>query len=60
RQEKFTIPMGLYNLQLAAEYSAQWVPLFAGMLISVLPVLVLYLLLSEQITRGLTAGALKG
>lgn len=59
-QSNFTIPIGLYNLQQTATYSAQWVPLFAGMLISVLPVLILYLLLSDQVTKGLTAGALKG
>lgn len=60
KQQNFTIPMGLYNLQQNAEYSAQWVHLFAGMLISMLPVLILYLILSEQISKSLTAGAVKG
>jgi ABC-type glycerol-3-phosphate transport system permease component len=60
RPSNFTVAVGLYYLDVNAEVTAQWVYLFAGMLITMLPVLVLYLLLSDQITKGLTAGALKG
>jgi ABC-type glycerol-3-phosphate transport system permease component len=31
-----------------------------GLMVSVFPVLILYLLLSEQFIKGMTAGALKG
>ena len=34
--------------------------LFAGLTISALPLIALYLLLSEQFIKGLTAGAVKG
>jgi len=60
RSANYTIAVGLYYLDVNAEVTAQWVYLFAGMLIALLPVLILYLLLSDQITKGLTAGALKG
>jgi raffinose/stachyose/melibiose transport system permease protein/N-acetylglucosamine transport system permease protein len=57
---KYTIAVGVFNLQQNAEYSADWVTLFAGMLISVVPVLSLYAILSEQITRAMAEGAVKG
>ena len=57
---KYTIAVGVFNLQQNAEYSADWVTLFAGMLISVVPVLCLYAILSEQITRAMAEGAVKG
>jgi raffinose/stachyose/melibiose transport system permease protein/N-acetylglucosamine transport system permease protein len=57
---KYTIAVGVFNLQQNAEYSADWVTLFAGMLISVVPVLCLYAVLSEQITRAMAEGAVKG
>lgn len=60
RPNNYTIGVGLYYLNVNADITAQWVYLFAGMMIAMIPVLVLYLLLSEQITKGLTAGAVKG
>lgn len=60
RSANYTVAVGLYYLDVNAEVTAQWVYLFAGMLIALLPVLILYMLLSDQITKGLTAGALKG
>jgi raffinose/stachyose/melibiose transport system permease protein len=57
---RYTIAIGVFNLQQNAEYNADWVTLFAGMLISVVPVLCLYAILSEQITRAMAQGAVKG
>lgn len=61
-KEKYsrTMPLGLFYLNQTAEYTAKWVDLFAGMLISIIPVLIVFALLQEQVTRGLTVGALKG
>ena len=42
------------------EYSSQWGVLFAGLVIASLPLIALYLVLSEQFIKGLTAGAVKG
>lgn len=58
--DNYTIPLGIFNLEYNADYSAQWVFLFAGMMISVTPVLLLYGALSNWITRAVSAGALKG
>jgi ABC-type glycerol-3-phosphate transport system permease component len=57
---RFTVALGVFTLQENAQYNANWVVLFAGMLISVIPVLALYALLSEQITRAMAQGAVKG
>lgn len=58
--DKMTLPLGLFQLGQAAEYGTNWVTLFAGMMITVVPVLVLFALMQNQVTKGLTAGALKG
>ncbi len=42
------------------QYSSQWGVLFAGLTMAALPLIALYLLLSEQFIKGLTAGAVKG
>jgi raffinose/stachyose/melibiose transport system permease protein len=42
------------------QYASQWGVLFAGLTMAALPLIVLYLALSEQFIKGLTAGAVKG
>ena len=42
------------------QYASQWGVLFAGLTMAALPLIVLYLILSEQFIKGLTAGAVKG
>jgi len=45
----------------AGEYSTrQWGPTFAGIIISMLPIAIIYFFLSNQIIKDLTAGAVKG
>jgi raffinose/stachyose/melibiose transport system permease protein len=56
--EKKTIMQGLTLF--FGEYSSQWGVLFAGLTIAALPLIISYLLLSEQFIKGLTAGAVKG
>jgi ABC-type glycerol-3-phosphate transport system permease component len=58
--EKMTLPLGLFQLGQAANYGTNWVTLFAGMMITVAPVLLGFALLQRQITNGLAVGALKG
>jgi len=59
-KENATMPLGLFYMAQRAEYTAQWTDLFAGILITIIPALVVFALLQDQITRGLTTGALKG
>ncbi len=54
----FTLPIGLN--QMIGLYSQQYGMLMAGTLLSVLPVIVLFLLLQKEFVAGLTAGAVKG
>jgi ABC-type glycerol-3-phosphate transport system permease component len=55
-----TLPIGVLNLRYSMQYTADWAGLFAAVVIVVLPLLVLYLILSERIMAGLTLGAMKG
>ncbi|WP_038044795.1 MULTISPECIES: carbohydrate ABC transporter permease [Thermocrispum] len=50
---------GLAMLQAQQGYDADWSALFAGMVISMLPVLVVYLIFQRKIREGFVAGALK-
>lgn len=53
-----TMPQGLSVF--FGEHAVNMGALFAGLTISALPLVLLYLLLSEQFIKGLTAGAVKG
>jgi ABC-type glycerol-3-phosphate transport system permease component len=55
-----TVPLGLANLSIAAEYRTEYGMLFAGIILVTLPILVVYVALQRQIVRGIAAGALKG
>lgn len=60
RGDTATLPLGLYLMAQRALYTAQWTDLFAGILIVSVPILIVFALLQDQITRGMTQGALKG
>lgn len=51
-----TLPVALLNLQSAMRYSADWGGLFAGIVILVYPMIVLYLWVGRRIVDGMTAG----
>jgi ABC-type glycerol-3-phosphate transport system permease component len=55
-----TLPLGLANLAITAEYRTNYGMLFAGLVLVTLPILAVYLLLQRQIVKGVAAGALKG
>jgi ABC-type glycerol-3-phosphate transport system permease component len=55
-----TVPLGLANLSIAAEYHTEYGMLFAGIVLVTLPIFVVYVALQRQIVRGIAAGALKG
>lgn len=52
-----TLPVGLTSF--FGQYSTEWGLLFAGLSIAIVPVLVLYLCMSNYFIRGMTAGAIK-
>jgi ABC-type glycerol-3-phosphate transport system permease component len=56
--EMRTLSAGL--LFMVGQYGIQWGQLSAGIMISTVPVAVLFVFLQRHLIRGLTAGALKG
>lgn len=55
-----TLPLGLANLSLVAQYRNDYGSLFAGIIVVTIPILVIYLALQKHLVKGVTAGALKG
>ena len=56
----YTLPIGLFYLSQAAEYSSSWTILFAGMMISIVPVLIIFAVFQRQFASGVSQGAVKG
>ena len=55
-----TLPLGLANLALTAQYQNDYGSLFAGIIIVTLPILAVYLFLQRHLISGITTGAIKG
>jgi raffinose/stachyose/melibiose transport system permease protein len=53
-------PMNLAIYNFFGRYSSQWNLVFADIVVTVLPVFVIYLFCQKQIVGGLTSGAVKG
>ncbi|WP_372512799.1 carbohydrate ABC transporter permease [Bacillus salipaludis] len=52
-----TLPLSVFSF--FSSYSVDFAPLMAGLIMTIIPVLVLYLLLQKYIIKGITQGALK-
>jgi raffinose/stachyose/melibiose transport system permease protein len=59
-EANYTVTLGLVYLDQQAMYTGKWVGLFASMSLTMVPVLVIFAVLQQQIVRGLTVGAIKG
>ena len=55
-----TLPVGLLNLMLAQQASAEYGMMYAGLVMVMLPTLILYICVQKQLTQGMTVGGLKG
>ena len=55
-----TLPLGLVGISIQAPYRSDFGLLFAGLVIAMLPTLLVYLVLQEKLTKGITVGAVKG
>lgn len=53
-----TLPVGLTNFY--GQYTTDYTTLMAAMVLSILPVIIVYLLFNKKIIQGMTAGAVKG
>jgi ABC-type maltose transport system permease subunit len=59
-KSKATLALGLYKIMEGMTYTGDWVSLFAGFVLVIVPSFVVYLFFSRRIVEGLTMGALKG
>ncbi|MHA6482624.1 carbohydrate ABC transporter permease [Paenibacillus sp. strain BS8-2] len=55
----YTLPVGIAVMQAEMQYRTEWGPLFAGLMFSMVPIIILYSFFQRQITGGITAGAVK-
>lgn len=55
-----TLPTGIIALMASFKLRADWVTLFAGLNIVMIPSILIYVCFQKYLTRGLTTGAVKG
>lgn len=59
-KEVQTLPVGISNLTQTQQYLGSYGALFAGIVIVMLPVMIVYMIFKDQIQKTMLAGALKG
>jgi ABC-type glycerol-3-phosphate transport system permease component len=59
-REKQTVSIGLYNMYASMRWSQNWVGMFSGVVMIVMPILLVYAIFSRRIVSGITMGAVKG
>ena len=57
---KYTIGLQMYQANKLMEYSADWVTLFAGMIIAMIPSILVFIFFQRWIVKGATFGSVKG
>jgi len=55
-----TLPLGLAKITIVSNYRSDWGMAFAGLVLMMLPTLIAYVFLQKHLTKGITAGAIKG
>jgi N-acetylglucosamine transport system permease protein len=60
QEDKYLLSQGLYFLAVQQGYQNDYGALFAAMVITMIPTLIIYVLFQRRLEAGLTAGALKG
>ena len=60
KPELKTLPVGLMNLMAAQKSAVQYGQMYAGLVIVMLPTLILYMCVQNQLTEGMTVGGIKG
>ncbi|MCU6710562.1 carbohydrate ABC transporter permease [Paenibacillus sp. J5C_2022] len=59
-QSKYTIGVSMYSANQMMQYSADWVTLFAGVMIAMVPSVLMFSFFQRWIMEGATLGAVKG
>ncbi|MBB6731305.1 carbohydrate ABC transporter permease [Cohnella zeiphila] len=55
----YTLPVEIGVMQAEMQYRTEWGPLFAALLFTIIPVLIVYIAFQRKIASGITAGAIK-
>ena len=55
-----TLPLGLAHITIVSQYRSDWGMAFAGLVLMMMPTLLVYSVLQQHLTKGITVGALKG
>jgi N-acetylglucosamine transport system permease protein len=60
-ESKYTVPIGLAQLQNESTYRVEYGGLFAGLVIAIIPILIVYACFQKQLQEGVKAqGGVKG
>jgi len=59
-KENRTLPLGIADMAMARQYQSDWGALFAGLVIVMLPVMVVYWVFRDRIHETMLRGAIKG
>ncbi len=57
---KYPISVNMYNANAMMEFKADWVTLLAGLVITIIPTVIVYVLFQRRIIEGATMGGVKG
>jgi len=57
---KYPISVNMYNANAMMQYKADWVTLLAGLVITIIPTVIVYVLFQRRIIEGATMGGVKG
>ena len=57
---KYTIGVNMYQANMKMQYTSDWVTMFAGVVIVMIPSVIFYMMFQRRIMEGATMGAMKG
>ncbi|QTH40747.1 carbohydrate ABC transporter permease [Cohnella sp. LGH] len=57
---KYTVGVAMYQANQIMHYRADWVTLFAGLMITMVPLIAMYMAFQNRVREGATLGAIKG
>lgn len=59
-ESKYTMAVNMYFAHKRMQYSSDWVTLFAGLVITMIPPIIMYILFQRKVMEGATLGGVKG
>ena len=59
-ESKYTMAVNMYFAHKRMQYSSDWVTLFAGLVITMIPPIIMYIMFQRKVMEGATLGGVKG